>query len=99
MGDLRDSPGDGVADSRSILETVDALPEAVAEITERTHLRMHPENVMAGFRILLAIPVAVVCWCGVEIVSTREPDHVRDLQTQAIGSGKADWGHWGGRFE
>src|SRR5690606_25391061 len=30
-----------------------------------------------------------------EPVEAPAPDYVRNLQTQAIAEGKADWGHWG----
>jgi alkaline phosphatase len=42
----------------------------------------------------------VVRWIVVVVVSlfaggTFAADHVRDLQTQAVRTGKAEWGHWG----
>lgn len=30
-----------------------------------------------------------------QILQAEESDHIRNLQTQAIETGKADWGHWG----
>lgn len=50
---------------------------------------------MSGRRITLAgVAGSMLLICPL-IVSAAEFDYVRDLQTRAIESGKADWGRWG----
>lgn len=44
--------------------------------------------------ILSALAVVLISACP-QILMAGETDHIRDLQTKAIESGKADWGHWG----
>ncbi|MDA0283018.1 MAG: alkaline phosphatase [Planctomycetota bacterium] len=50
---------------------------------------------MNGRKTTLVTVTATMMLLGCEFDSAAEADHVRDLQTRAIGSGKADWGHWG----
>ncbi len=50
---------------------------------------------MNGRKTILAALVGLVLLLTREMAPSVAADHVRDLQTQAIESGKADWGHWG----
>lgn len=50
---------------------------------------------MSGRKTVWAITAGLTMLVCHEIVSAAEKDHVRDLQTQAIETGKADWGRWG----
>ena len=50
---------------------------------------------MSGREIIFATVVGMTMLLCHEIDSAAAADHVRDLQTRAIESGKADWGHWG----
>lgn len=50
---------------------------------------------MSGRKITLAIVAGSLLLICPLIVSAAELDQVRNLQTRAIESGKADWGRWG----
>lgn len=50
---------------------------------------------MSGRKTASAITAALMMLVCHDIVSAAEKDHVRDLQTRAIESRKADWGRWG----
>jgi len=50
---------------------------------------------MSGRKTTLAGIAASLMLLGSLISSAAETDHIRELQTHGIKSGKADWGHWG----
>ena len=53
------------------------------------------EYLMSGRKTAWAITAGLMMMACHDIVSAAEKDHVRDLQTRAIESRKADWGRWG----
>lgn len=48
-----------------------------------------------SFRLLSFVPVALLLATRPLTLEAGETDHIRDIQTRAIETGKADWGHWG----
>lgn len=50
---------------------------------------------MSGRKTAWKMAVGLILLACHGVVAAAEMDHVRDLQTQAVETGKAVWGHWG----